>query len=97
MSHWPICNNYCGRLSSVCIQCVVLVLTMKKYAKSSLKAIPLVQLMVRDGTMAFIMLTSKLAANFYLLLKCNKTLQVFSTTVVIYTLLNIAYAVTGYA
>jgi len=78
ISFLPRSFAYFG-LCSVSIQCIVLVLTMRKYARSSLKAIPLVQLMVRDGTLAFVMLA------------------IFSLTVVVYTLCNISYAVTGYA
>ncbi|KJA14134.1 hypothetical protein HYPSUDRAFT_49427 [Hypholoma sublateritium FD-334 SS-4] len=78
ISFLPRSFAYFG-LCSVSIQCIVLVLTMRKYAKSSLQAIPLVQLMVRDGTLAFVMLA------------------IFSLTVVVYTLCNISYAVTGYA
>ncbi|KAF8200756.1 hypothetical protein BJ912DRAFT_947073 [Pholiota molesta] len=78
LSHLPASFAYFG-LCSISIQCVVLALTLVKYRRSSLRTVPLVRLMIRDGTLAFVMST------------------IFSLTVVIYTLCNMSFAVTGYA
>jgi len=78
VTHLPVSFAYFG-ITSVVVQCVILILTLTKYARSSLSAVPLVRLMMRDGTFAFIMST------------------IFGLTLVVYTLCNITYAVTGYA
>ncbi|CAA7259141.1 unnamed protein product [Cyclocybe aegerita] len=78
IEHLPVSFAYFG-ISSVAFQCIILILTIYKYLQSDLKAVPLVKLMMRDGTLAFVMLT------------------IFVLFAVVYTLCNIAFAVTTYA
>ncbi|KAF8973206.1 hypothetical protein BDZ97DRAFT_1780116 [Flammula alnicola] len=56
VTHLPASFAYFG-ISSVTLQCIVLIFTFVKYGRSSLKTVPLVRLMMRDGTLAFVMLT----------------------------------------
>ncbi|KAF9566712.1 hypothetical protein CPC08DRAFT_682004 [Agrocybe pediades] len=52
----PASFAYYG-IASVVVQAILLAFTVRKYAQSSLSAIPLVKVMMRDGTFAFCMLT----------------------------------------
>jgi len=78
VTHLPASFAYLG-IASVTSHFIILTFTLRKYIRSPLSTVPLVRLMMRDGTFAFLMLT------------------IFGTCVVVYTVCNIVYAVTGYA
>jgi len=88
-----------SRIASVVVHCLLLAFTVRKYTHSSLSGIPLVRLMVRDGTFAFSMLSSESFVSVcqyivdYELTLCI----VFGLTVVVHTLRHYPYAATAYA
>ncbi|KAF8155809.1 hypothetical protein B0H34DRAFT_510466 [Crassisporium funariophilum] len=55
-THLPMSFAYFG-ISAVVVQSFILALIMIKYGHGHLKGVPLVKLMMRDGTFAFLMLT----------------------------------------
>ncbi|KDR75831.1 hypothetical protein GALMADRAFT_248554 [Galerina marginata CBS 339.88] len=56
VTHLPASFAYLG-IASVASQFIILIFTLRKYVRSPLSTVPLVRLMTRDGTFAFLMLT----------------------------------------
>ncbi|KAF8161151.1 hypothetical protein B0H34DRAFT_368412 [Crassisporium funariophilum] len=99
-THLPASFAYFG-ITALVVQCIILAFTALKYRHSPLKTVPLVRLMMRDGTFAFLMLTSK---PLHTLLEfsmprigANDKRSVFGLALVVHTLRGVAFAVTGYA
>ncbi|KAF9012389.1 hypothetical protein BDQ17DRAFT_1232420 [Cyathus striatus] len=78
LSRLPSSFAYFG-ISAIIVQSVILILTVTKCAQNHWKQIPLLRLMFRDGTMAFV------------------ALSLFCIVMVIYTLIDLSFSVTGYA